>query len=111
MMFFSVSYEGKLEINYCLKLNNDLHFEFWCNGKIQKSENHSDEEISSYSSLKSCKLQDLSTDMEKMNDIVDTIKVEHLDDNKKIAFLSEQLTIVFSSPNGRRYSPSLIAIA
>ena len=46
-----------------------------------------------------------------MNDIVDMIKVEHLDDNKKIAFLSEQLSLIFSSPNGRRYSPSLIAMA
>ena len=51
------------------------------------------------------------TDKEKMNDIVDMIKVEHVDDNKKIAFLSEQLSLVFLSPNGRRYSPSLIAMA
>ena len=50
------------------------------------------------------------TDKEKMDDIADMIKVEHLDDNKKIAFLSEQLSLVFSSPNGRRYSPSLVAI-
>ena len=56
MMFFSVSYEGKPEINYCLKLNNDLQYELWCNSKIQKSENHSDEEISSCSFLRSCKL-------------------------------------------------------
>ena len=40
------------------------------------------------------------TDKEKMNDIVDMIKVEHLDDNKKIAFLFKQLSLVFSSPNG-----------
>ena len=84
MMFCSVFYEGKPEINYCLKLNNDLQFELWCNGKIQKSENHSDEELSC-SSLRSCYLllkilnylQDefnnrsvgVCTDKEKMNDI------------------------------------------
>ena len=105
IMFFSVSYEGKPEIYYCLKLNNDLQFELWCNSKFQKSENHSDEEISACTSLRSCKLllkmlnylQDefnnrstgVCTDKEKMNDIVDMIKVEHLDDNKKIAFLYE----------------------
>ena len=107
-------------------MNNDLQFEIWRNSKIQKSENHSDEEISSCSSLRSCKLllkmlnylQDVFNNRsagvctdEKMNDIVDMIKVEHLDDNKKIAFLSEQLSLVFSSPNGRRYSPSLIAMS
>ena len=109
MMFFSVFYEGKPEINYCLKLNNDLQFEIWCNGKMQNSENHKDEEISC-SSLRSCKLlpkmlnylQDeinnrsagVCTDKEKMNDIVDMIKIEHLDENRNVAFLSEQLSLL-----------------
>ena len=112
LMFFSVSYEGKPEINYCLKLNNDLQFVHWCNGQIENSENHSDEEISSCSSLRSCKLllkmlnylqaefnnRSAGVCTDKENDIIDIIKVEHLDDNKKIAFLSEQKSLVFSSP-------------
>ena len=68
MMFFFVSYEGKPEINYCLKLNNDLQFEPWCNSKIQKSE--SDEEISSCSSLRSCKLLLKMLNYFKMNLII-----------------------------------------
>ena len=51
------------------------------------------------------------TDKDKISDIVEVIKVEHLDDNKKIAFLAEKLSLVYSSPHGRRYSPSLIAMA
>ena len=76
---------------------------------MQKSENHKDEEISC-SSLRSCKLllkmlnylQDefnnrstgVCTDEEKMNDIVDMIKIEHLDENRNIAFLSEHLSLL-----------------
>ena len=87
---------------------------------------HPDQEISSCPYIKSCNLllkmleylEDefnkdsmVRTDKDKISDIVEVIKVEHLDDKKKIAFLAEQLSLVYSSPHGRRYSPSLIAMA
>ena len=124
-MFFSVSYEGK-PVNYCLKLNNDLQFELWCRGQMITVKYHPDQEISSCPYIKSCNLllkmleylEDefnkdsmVRTDKDKISNIVEVIKVEHLDDNNKIAFLAKQLSLVYSSPHGRRYSPSLIAMA
>ena len=51
---------------------------------------------------------EVCTKKDKVNVILEITKDGHLDDSKKITFLTEQLSLAFSRPNGRRYSSSLI---
>ena len=54
---------------------------------------------------------DNKTEKDLLYEIVEQLQDEKLCDNTKISFLTEQLSLVFSKPNARRYSSSLLAMA
>ena len=51
------------------------------------------------------------TDQDVIDDAIEKLSDDRFDGNVKVAFILEQLTLLFKSPNGRRYSPSLLATA
>ena len=51
------------------------------------------------------------TEKDLSYEIVEQLQDEKLCDNKKISFLTEQLSLVFPKPNARRYSSSMLAMA
>ena len=126
-MFLSVSEDGKPAIKYCLKISESLHFEMWCQGKKFYKKYFPDPEISTSQYLNSCNslikilnflrenfvgcAEDVKTEKDLLNEIVDQLHNEKLCDNRKISFLTEQLSLVFIKPNARRYSSSLLAMA
>ena len=128
-IFLSVSHEKKPDIDFCLKISESLHFEMWCKGKIVNKKYVSDPEIAclSSSNLTSCNLllkilfylrkkftsvAEIKSEKDMLNEIVEQVQEdERLSDNKKVAFLVEQLSLVYSKPNGRRYSSSLLAMS
>ena len=56
------------------------------------------------------KVENVVSDEEFITNIIDQLE-EKFTGNRKVEFLSEQLSIVFTKSNGRRYSPSLLAMS
>ena len=127
-MFLSVSQNGKPDIDYCLKVYDTLDFEMWCKGKIVYKKYFPDHDIASLQFVTSCKaimkilnyLQErcicngavshAKTEKDLLDEIVERLYDDKLCDNRKISFLTEQLSLVFVKPNARRYTPSLLAM-
>ena len=57
------------------------------------------------------KVMEEKTDNEIIASVVSTFHQERFSNNKKVEFLAEQLSLIFTSPNGKRYSPSLLAVS
>ena len=53
---------------------------------------------------------DEKTDDEIIHEVVDKLNDSRFSDKKR-GFLTEQLSLVFTPPNGRRYSSSLLAMS
>ena len=51
------------------------------------------------------------TDDEIIHEVVDKFNDSRFSHKKKIGFLTEQLSLVFTPLNGRRYSSSLLAMS
>ena len=51
------------------------------------------------------------TDQDVLDDVIKMLRDQRFDGNTKIGFIVEQLTLIFKSQNGRRYSSSLLAMA
>ena len=127
-MFLSVSQNGKPDIDYCLKVYDTLDFEMWCKGKIVCKKYFPDHDIASLQFV-TCKaimkilnyLQErctcnravshAKTEKDLLDEIVERLYDDKLCNNRKISFLTEQLSLVFVKPNARRYTPSLLAMA
>ena len=52
----------------------------------------------------------LATKEEIIDSVIEKLKDSRFENNDKISFLVEQLSLVFKKPNARRYSPSMLAM-
>ena len=122
-MIFSISIEGIPKINYCLKISDTFSFESWCNGvkidpgRISKETGMISTSVNSFSKvddiltfLNNEFVSKMPSEKEKMNTVVEQL-LESFGDNKKVLFLAEQLSLVHSNPNARRYSSSLLGMS
>lgn len=105
-----------------MKLYVTFEFELWCHdvkidpGRVAKEIGMSSSVVNTFSQIKDILTflsneftSKLPSDREKMRTIVDHLQ-ELFGDNKKVLFLADQLSLVLSNPNGRRYSSSLLGM-
>ena len=104
----------------CLKIASDLKFEIWYEGErvtdtvlksIMSVEYNTCTVIKNvFDFLESNRPIEFS-DEEVIETIISKLMDPRFDGNAKVAFIAEQLSLVFKVPTRRRYSPSLLAFA
>ena len=107
-------------MQYCLKIASDLKFEIWYEGErvtdtvlksIVSVEYNTCTAIKNvFDFLESNRPKEFS-DEEVIETIISKLMDPRFDGNAKVAFIAEQLSLVFNVPTRRRYSPSLLAFA
>ena len=125
--FYSIDDTEGPKIRYAFKLFSDLHYEMLCEGikvkarYIVSDANTLPSKITSFLVLN--KILNLLADSceknvretldkgELIEELVELLKNPKLSSNKKISFLTEQLSLVFCKPSQKRYSSSLLAMA
>ena len=123
-MLFAVASNGTPTLKYCMKVFSSLEFELWCCEEKITIDDIGKSELSS--TLRDCsqvidilnclsqkydmKVENGVSDEEFITNIIDQLE-EKFTGNRKVEFLAEQLSMVFTKSNGRRYSPSLLAMS
>ena len=108
-------------IKYSLKILHSLDYEVWLEGnKVNLSGSVNDKiskmpkRLTSIIEIKEILdyLEDapLSSDEDIISSIIRKLKQPRFEDNKVIAFIVEQLSLLYKSPRQRRYSPSMLAM-
>ena len=108
-------------IKYSLKILHSLDYEVWLEGnKVNLSGSVNDKiskmpkRLTSIIEIKEILdyLEDapLSSDEDIISNIIRKLKQPRFEDNKVIAFIVEQLSLLYKSPRQRRYSPSMLAM-
>ena len=120
ILFFQLCYKDIPKIQYSIKVASDLTVTIYLQGvqvkRLLVSEIASTNlntcttlnELFSY--LEAQPVQDI-TQGDILEDVIEKLKDPKFEENVKIDFIVEQLTLAFKSPNGRRYSPSLLAMS
>ena len=124
-LFLSTKSEEKPEIKYAMKLSENLTYELHCDGLPLKHKQIDDikdlhEKLSSFSLLVNVlvalekmyegKFWENIEEEELIEEVIKLLKNSRLYDNKRIAFLTEQLMLAVLSPRQRRVS-SLLAMS
>ena len=125
-LFLSTKSEEKPEIKYAMKSSENLTVELHCDGLPLKRKQIDDikdlpEKLSSFSLLVNVlvalekmyegKFRENIEEEELIEEVIKLLKNSRLYDNKRIAFLTEQLMLAVLSPRQRRYSSSLLAMS
>ena len=114
---------GKPEIRFSVVIKESLEFTIWVNEmELEIDQIPSDCFISNRNKITSCDQlytiinyldQNYSSIHPKEESIIESAlkKLELLRSNQKVEFIKEQLSLLYSKPNGRRYSKELLAMS
>ena len=108
-------------IKYCLKIQHSWDYEVWIEGnkvnlsgsvneKIRKMPKRLTSIIEIKEILDYLEDAPLSSEEDIISSVMRKLKQPRFEDNKVIAFIVEQLSLLYNSPRQRRYSPSMIAM-
>ena len=112
ILYINIETEDAPKIRYSVRISSDLSVETYY--KQQRLE-----EIPFVNTLSAMNeiFQDLEdiiespfTDQDIIDQIISKLKDQRFQKYRKVAFILEQLTLLFKKPNARRYSPELLAM-